>query len=251
VYLVRDGGTSVLKVSPPPYPDAIEEMVEKAKLARQALGERLGSCIPVPIDQWRTNGVSCGLFEELVPISKNRLIRFAQRKRITPLVLRWLRDIASLDRGPNRDAISYLNALAGCPFEPLRLAADRAFAEINANALVLRSTVIHGDLWLGNVMLDPSGERDFMIIDWGGSSVDGLGIFDLVKFAESARLSPRALNAELAAHAERLGCSLPQTRIYLVAALGYIWHNLNQFPAEKFAMMADNNLRTLEKALDA
>jgi hypothetical protein len=88
-----------------------------------------------------------------------------------------------------------------------------------------------------------------MIIDWGGSSVDGLGIFDLVKFAESARLSPRALNAELTAHAERLGCSLPQTRIYLVAALGYIWHNLNQFPAEKFAMMAESNLGTLDAAL--
>jgi hypothetical protein len=249
VYLVRHGGSAVLKISPPPYPNVIEEMIGKARLARQALGERLGSCIPVPIDQWNANGVSCGLFEQLVPISSNRLIRFAQRKRITPRVLQWLRDIAKLDRGPNPKASEYLNALAGCPFIPLQEAAEKALTEMNASALILRSTVMHGDLWLGNVMLDPSRVREFMIIDWGGSSVDGFAIFDLVKFAESAALTPRALRTELAAHADRLGCSLDQTRIYLIAALGYIWQNLNQFPPERFATMAKTNLRTLDAAL--
>jgi aminoglycoside phosphotransferase (APT) family kinase protein len=133
----------------------------------------------------------------------------------------------------------------------LQEAAERALAKAQADQFLLHSRVMHGDLWLGNVMLDPSKMREFMIIDWGGSSVDGLPIFDLVKFAESAGLPPRVLNTELVAHAERLGCSLEQTRIYLVAALGYTWQNLNQFPPERFKVMAENSLRTIDEALNA
>jgi len=250
VYLVHHGGSSVLKISPPPYPNVIEEMIEKATLARQVLGEQLGACIPVPIDQWKAHGVSCGLFEELAPISSNRLIRLAQRKKITPLVLRWLREVARIERGINENAADYLSALTACPFELLQEAAERALAKAQADQFLLHSRVMHGDLWLGNVMLDPSKTREFMIIDWGGSSVDGLPIFDLVKFAESAGLTSRALRVELSAHAERLCCSLQHTRIYLVAALGYIWQNLNQFPPERFAMMAESNLRTFDAALN-
>jgi hypothetical protein len=98
--------------------------------------------------------------------------------------------------------------------------------------------------------LDPSGEREFMVIDWRGSQVDGFPIFDLVRFAESAGLSSKALRAELAQHAERLECGIGDTRDYLSAALGLIWANLDQFPPERFALMGTRNLQTLEAALN-
>jgi hypothetical protein len=228
----------------------IREMVEKAEQARDALGERLGRPIPTPLDQWEVEGISCALFEELTPISRNRVRRFLQLRKTTPQVLEWLRQIADLNRGANVGAQACVKALAGCPFEPLRAAAAKAFARISAGTFVVRSAVMHGDLWIGNVLLDSSGARDFMVIDWRGSNIDGFPIFDLVKFAESVRMPARALRAELAAHAERLGCSLEDTYIYLVAALGYIWRNLDQFPPERFAEMAAGNLATMKAALN-
>jgi thiamine kinase-like enzyme len=165
-------------------------------------------------------------------------------------VLAWLREIATIDRGPASNAESCLQALARCPYPSLRAAANDVLDRKGGNNIVLTATVMHGDLTLGNVMLDPSRSRDFMIIDWGGSSVDGFPIFDLVKFAEAVRLPTRRLRAEIAAHAGILGCAIQDTRSYLTAALGHIWLNLEQFPPERFAAMAERNLNTLDGALN-
>jgi hypothetical protein len=250
VYLVNDGGTSVLQVSSPAFPDVVRELTQKIAAAREVLGVHLGSPIPVPLDQWQVNGVSCALFEEFTPISRGRLTRFLQLRKIRLPVLAWLRQIAAIDRGPANEAKRCLQALAKCPYETLSALATNALERIEDGSFAPRSRVMHGDLTLGNVLLDPSNIREFMIIDWRGSDVDGYPIFDLVKFAEAVRLRPRALRFELAAHAERLACDIQDTVFYLVTALGHIWLNLDQFPPERFAAMAKRNLNTLDAALN-
>jgi len=250
VYLVHDAETSVLEASPDEFPYVIRETTEKARLASEVLGEDLAQHIPVPLDEWEADGVSCALFELLLPISNGRLKRFIQLRKIIPPVLKWLRNVAEVDRGINKEAQSCLRALFECPVERLRGPAQTALARIEAGALVPRSTVMHGDLWIGNVLIDSVGERDFVVIDWRGSNVDGFPIFDLIKFAESARLGRGYLRAELAAHAEILACDVQDTRTYLLAALGYIWSHLGLFPPDRFAMMAETNLSTLDAALN-
>lgn len=250
VYLVKNRPT-ILQVSPPDFPHVIGEMVNRAKAARDALGGDLGKHIPAPFDQWEVNGVSCAMFEKFAPISSNPLIRKFQLKRITPRVLGWLRDVARVDRGESLEANRNLEALAACPFEALQVQARHALANIRAEGFQPRRRVMHGDLWVGNVLLDSSPSIEFNIIDWGGSNVDGFPIFDLVKYAESVSLSSGALRTELAAHANSLGCELRHTRMYLLAALGHIWLNLDQFPPERFAAMAEGNLRVLDAALNA
>jgi len=249
IYRVKDRPT-VLKVSPPEFPTVISEMTQKARLARETLGAEIGRPIPVPLDEWERNGVSCALFEELSPISNHRVIRRIQLRRLTPLVLNWLRKVAALERGVSGNAERNLEALADCPCGVLRALAKDELTKIRAESFLLRSRVMHGDFWVGNILLDPSGVRDFVIIDWRGSNIDGFPIFDLVKFAESAKLAPRLLRRELTAHAKILGCTLEQTRTYLLAALGDIWMNLDQFPPERFAEMAELNLRSLDVALN-
>jgi phosphotransferase family enzyme len=248
VYLVD---AKVLKVSPPAFPNVIREMTEKAAQARKVLGPKLANPIPVPLEEWESSGVTCALFEKLTPISSHRFQRLAQLIKIKPRVLTWLRQIAAIDRGPNKSAVSCLRALVEAPYDLLRGPARIALARLGAGDFVPRSVVMHGDLWLGNVLLDPTRRREFVVIDWRGSEVDGFPIFDLVKFAESARLPPRALKVELGAHAEILGCALEDTRSYLMASLGHIWLHLDQFPPERFAAMAKRNLETLERALHA
>jgi hypothetical protein len=250
VYLVNDGGTSVLQVSSPAFPDVVRESTEKIEAAREVLGGNLGSCIPAPLDQWEVNGISCALFEAFTPISRGRLRRFLQLGKIRSPVLAWLRQIVAVDRGPAKEAERCLEALAQCPYESLREHAISALDSITSGSFEPRARVMHGDLTLGNVLLDPSKKREFMIIDWRGSDVNGYPIFDLVKFAETVRLRPGELRTELGAHAEKLACDIQDTRAYLLAALGHIWLNLEQFPPKRFAAMARRNLNTLDAALN-
>jgi hypothetical protein len=242
-------GKTVLKVSPPEFPDVIKQMTFKARLARTALGDNLGSRIPTPLCSWEMNGVTCALFEKLTPISNNGVRFLAKRRKVTRDVLAWLRDVAELDRGPSDRAVECVRALADCPYPSLSDAAKYALIDMNAGGFAPRSAVMHGDLWLGNVLLCPSGVRDFVIIDWRGSTTNGFPIFDLVRFAGSVGLSPREMHGELVAHAERLKCELAHTRTYVLAALGHIWMNLDQFPPERFACMAKRSLAQVEDAL--
>ena len=248
VYLLKNE-RKVLRISPPEFPNVVREMTHKAKMARDALGPQLGRPIPLPLQQWESEGVSCALFEEFVPISRNKLVRWLQVRRVAPLVLTWLRDVAEIDRGPNNAVKINLEALASCPSQSVRAAALSALSTMHSAAR-FRSAVMHGDLWTGNLLLPRSTDREFVIIDWGGSIVDGFPIFDLVRFGEAIRLGSSAFRKELVAHARILDCELRQTRTYLLAALGHIWRNLQQFPAERFASMAARNLRTIDAALN-
>lgn len=246
---VKGESPTILQVSPEAFPDVVRESAEKAKAARAALGDALEWAVLTPIDVWEINGVSCALFERLKPISANRSRRYLQRRRVVPAVIEWLHKVAEIDRGSNGEAQTVLTALADCPYAPLRIAADQALARLDRGLFVPRYRVMHADFWIGNILLDPSIRRDFVVIDWRGSLVDGYPIFDLIRFADSVKLAPAALRSGLQRHAEALGCALEDTRSYLLAALGHIWLNLDQFPPERFAAMAESNLRTIESAL--
>lgn len=240
----------VLKVSPAAFPNVAREMAEKADLARNSLGEGLRWAVAIVLRQWEVDGVSCALFEELTTISNKRLKRFIQVRRVTPAVLGWLRDVAALDRGISNQGETCLQALAECPYETLRRPAEAALASVRSGVFVLRSRIMHGDFWVGNVMLDPNGIRPFVVIDWRGSTLDGFPIFDLVKFAQSSGLSRKLFRAELGAHADRLGCDIRETRNYILAALGYIWLHLEQFPPERFLAMGESCLGAVDNALN-
>lgn len=249
VYRGHDG--TVLKVSPREFPNVARELAEKIIIARAALGEELGKVTPIVLSQWEVDGVSYALFEELTPIFEDPVRRFIQLRRLAPRILSWLRKVTELDRGLSNQLDACLEALAGCPYQLLRQNATDALGAVSSSRFAARAAVMHSDLWLGNIMLDPTGSREFVLIDWRGSNVDGFPIFDLVKFAQTAKLRPKALRRELAAHAERLACSVRETRIYLLAALGYIWLHLEQFPPERFNAMAESCLRTIDDALNA
>jgi len=237
-------------MSPAAFPSAIRRAVERNCIAREVLGPELGRVIPTPLAQWESQGISCALFKQFRPLSNWPVKRHLQMRRITPRVLCWLRGVAQLDRGKSVKSEQALRALAGCPFEALQEAVRGALNSLEIGALIPRKRVMHGDFWSGNLLLDPNREREFIVIDWGGSHVDGFPIFDLVRFAESARLPASVLRRELGAHAELLACDLADTRFYLLAALGLIWRNLGQFPPERFAAMAKRNLQTLGAAVN-
>jgi len=67
--------------------------------------------------------------------------------------------------------------------------------------------------------------------------------------AMSFRFSPAAVQRELIAHTNILGCEVADVRCYLLAALAGLWTNRNQFPADEFGRLASKCLACVEQHL--
>jgi hypothetical protein len=114
---------------------------------------------------------------------------------------------------------------------------------------------MHGDLWIGNVLLRDatSGLKGawsdrFVIIDWPGSMLRGHAIFDLTRLTQSISTGERALASELIRHCQALQCDPEDAVGYLLAALGHLEMNLEQFPFDRFMGMATACYHQLERA---
>jgi hypothetical protein len=65
--------------------------------------------------------------------------------------------------------------------------------------------LMHGDFWKGNILIAPKADfpaagtrwnERFVIIDWPGSITQGYAMFDLIRLAQSFRLSSNALKRD-------------------------------------------------------
>lgn len=90
----------------------------------------------------------------------------------------------------------------------------------------------------------------FVIIDWAGSEIYGYAMYDLVGLAQSMRLNARNLRREVVRHCRLLRCEPADATSYLVAALGHIAMNLERFPIDRYAHMAESCFATLDHALE-
>ena len=106
---------------------------------------------------------------------------------------------------------------------------------------------MHNDLWQGNILLNSDG--GIVVIDWPGSVVKGYAIYDLIRLAESLRLSDRALGEQLRAHCRLLGCEPKDSVSHLAAALGHLLGDLDHFPMHLFLPLADRCVRRAAAAV--
>ena len=109
---------------------------------------------------------------------------------------------------------------------------------------------MHGDLWKGNVLLAPTRVPwgGIVLIDWGSALIQGYGIQDLIRLADSMRMGLPRLRREILAHCGLLGCEPEDARAYLTTsfahyALQYYGRGQGCFPLEDFIR---TSLRCLE-----
>jgi hypothetical protein len=116
---------------------------------------------------------------------------------------------------------------------------------------------MHGDLHTGNFLRREEASRrrlprwdlPFVVIDWSGAQRDGLPLYDLVRLAHSLRIPPRRLARELARHTAILGGTLGAAPAHLAAAFADLKQNLEHFPIERFARLADVCFARVDAAL--
>lgn len=249
LYIVGD--QYLLHVSPRAFPHVAEEQRIAIARVKAALPDTLARHIIDVIDHGVMDGMSWMLQPLLSPLSPYRVAARLQRLYIRPGILRWLQGIARLS-APGAEAThefrQSLQTLMDMPAAPasLRRSAHKALELIDNGSFEPRFTPMHGDLWRGNIML---GARwNFAVIDWRGSRMEGYGIFDLMRYALSDRLSERSLRQQLDAHARAMKIDPAHTAIVLLAGLGHFARHLGEFPEARFMTMAEECYAAWERA---
>jgi len=242
-------------------PDIVRRATDAARAARSALGPELGSVAPLPLDEGWLDGRSYAILPFIGGFSRNRVLRFGQRRWLAPAVFGWLRRATAAtlaSPSPQTDA-AFQRALldvvqrARMPRD-LRTAAEDALTRLQGGQWKPRHVLMHGDLWFGNILSQSSNlaqiaTRKFVVIDWPGGRVRGFPIYDLSRLCASVGSSARRYRSELLAHARILGCQARDVEANLLSALGHIGQHLEHFPEERYIGMAVQSVHSVRVAL--
>jgi hypothetical protein len=267
--LVRglDGGPrGVVLCSSPAAPGLVGRGARLAEEAKRALGPELGAAVLVPLAAGELDGLSYAVLPYREPLADARWAWYAQRWRLRPRVLAWLRGVT---RATVADATAgEIETEFRSPLERLvadegiapavRAAGARALERLRGGGFRPRVVLAHNDLWKGNLLL-AGGPRGllagllaapaFVVIDWAGARLRGHAIVDLVTVGGSLRLGRRRFRAEVGAHCRALGCEPPDARAHLVAALAALGTRLEGFPRASYLALVERAFGTLEAVL--
>jgi hypothetical protein len=269
VLLLRDSAgqsRAVVLCSTPVSPDMVQRAMNRAHQAKVILGASTGATILDPLAEGSVRGLSYAVLPYCNGLSESRLVWWIQRELLRPSIFDWLWRVtectvcdvepAAIDRSfaePLRRIASLEQMNDG-----LRAAAERAAERLDTGAWTPKHVLMHGDLWKGNILIRKANRaveqrrwRDrFVIIDWAGSEINGYAMYDLVRLAQSMGLNARSLRSEVDRHCRLLRCEPADATSYLLAALGHILINLEHFPMDRYARVAESCLTTLEHALE-
>lgn len=269
VLLLRDpAGQSraVVLCSSPVAPGMVQRAMTRAQQAKVVLGASAGAPILDPLAEGSVRGLSYAVLPYCNGLSDSRPIWWIQRALLRPTIFNWLqratectvRDVepAAIDRS-FAETLRCMRSLVPIS-NGLRAAASLAAERLDAGAWTPRHVLMHGDLWKGNILIQPANravERlkmsdRFVIIDWAGSEIYGYAMYDLVRLAQSMHLNARNLRREVDRHCRLLRCEPADATSYLLAALGHIAMNLEHFPIDRYAHMAESCYTTLARISD-
>jgi hypothetical protein len=177
-----------------------------------------------------------------------------ERARLAPAVLGWLAEAVRVTRAePTDDEVEArfsrpLAAVAGDARlgQDVRAGARRALARLERGAWRPAFVLSHDDLWKGNVLRWPARPWwratppafPFALIDWRGARARGHAFVDLLRIADSLRVSAATLERERRRHAWLLGCDDVDAEGYALASVGELGADLGCFSPERWVAAA-------------
>lgn len=233
----------------------------KSKEAYNALGHPNCDHIVLPLGQSEYKGLTFAVFPYLVPLSKNRFLLRVQKLILLKYMHELLYYVANQCSNPAVEELDKFslslrfiinqNSLS----QNIRQSAEMALDRLDSKSWKPVLVLMHGDLWLKNIMLKnvgwftPFSLKSFVMIDWGGSALRGYPIYDLVRITSSLSGCSSALFKECLRHAKTLNCDLQDVRSYLLAALGHFGINKENMPYERWHELTESSYNMLEKTL--
>lgn len=246
--------------------DLVRREVDRGQAARAALGPRLGDALLEPLLVADDGDRTFAAYPLCRPMPEARWRWVAARLGLRGPLLDWLFEVTRTTRREptpddlTRDFTRPLEAVAGDPrlSPPLRAGAREALARLEAGAWRPVHTVVHGDLWRGNVLRWPRRiwwrERPprlpFVLIDWRGSRARGHPIVDLLRLIDLLRGGARTLRRQLERHCWALGCEPDDARGYLLAGIGAGGMSLGCMEPRRWVLGAEALWSQLVEALE-
>lgn len=262
----------VLYLSPDAAPDAVADCMRRVRLIRMALGPRLSHAVLAPISEGAVRGRSFALVPYYPPamLDRSGVVAETQRLITRPALMHWLQRVVEATRDePSSDEMAQLflkplETLAqprGLSRE-LREAAALSARRIERNLWKPLVAMEHGDLWAGNILRPcDHGTSDvwkpwqyllrssFVVVDWYGSRLRGRPIYDLVRLGRSLNLTRGRLRSAVRAHTEALDCDERDAMGYLLASLGGLALQADNFPMARFVPLAQSCFCCLAEAI--
>ena len=232
-------------------PGLIARNVEKARQAKELLNTPLGDTIQMPVKEGRFEGLTWALFTMKQPLSESPWQWRWEKAKLAWPVTTWLTKVIRKSKRPIIDsameqtAIAPLKAFTEDKNFPMdfRQEAKLSIERIESGAWQPQTILAHNDLWKGNIMLPGPDEPDktspkFTVIDWAGSSTQGFAFFDLMKLARSFKFPALFTKQIIRKQCIALECSEHDAMSCLLAALGTLGMNLENFPPHIYVRMA-------------
>jgi len=248
--------------SPTIAPGKSAHDAERMQAARAALGEELGRCVPEVLWEGEVGGTSCVVQPYFHPFSRSRVLYKMQRLALTPVLFDWLRRVAektACDVAPDAELAAALGALSRAEGADavVKESAAEAAERMASSSWAPRRVLMHGDLWMGNVLCGRPGRVPlswarpgrFTVIDWGGLRLDGWPFRDLITASASLAAPVRRLAAEVRAHARILGRPPEESRLHLAAALAELGADLGHFSYDRYIGATNSMMGDLDRAL--
>ena len=257
VFVVRTrprSDDSVLILSAARYPESVIAAADRAARIADNLPPDLAETVLQPEYRGRHNGRSFAIYPCLGTLSRNRLVRFVQKRLLRGNVLDWTLEFAACSRRPVEEPeqleerflspLAYLAEEAGAS-DALRHAASKAAQSLQEPGFVPVSVAQHGDFWQDNILLNhgwPSrrGRRfAFSVIDWGASEPSGYPFIDFLRYGLSSTRNTAWITAGLRAQRERLNLPREAVLPHVCAGIGWLGMHRGQFPLPRYLGLAE------------
>jgi hypothetical protein len=243
----------------------ISRAVLRSRDAKSLLDIASGNHILDPIFEGRVQERSFAVMPHCENLSNIRPVWWLQRWALRKPLFGWLQSVTAQTARAVPDDDSLINFARPLEFissfkimnREIKSSAIHAKRRLLERKWMPSYVLMHGDFWKGNILIGPTADfpaagtrwnERFVIIDWPGSITQGYAMFDLIRLAQSFRLSSNALKREIEAHCRILRCDESDAISYLLTALGHIGENLENFPPESYARMATSCYATLASA---
>jgi hypothetical protein len=262
---IKHDDDAVFIISNPDYPNFVEDAVKKAEKISTLVPPNTSKSILLPSFSGYYGEQSFSAFPMLDNISQNRLCRAGQKYLLKNGVNEW---IGELTKSSHRyltgsDEINdifikpLLYVIGETQFSAaLRNAAERTVAAINTKEFIPSCCIQHGDLWLGNILLNRDRSifnrrsYGFSVIDWGSANINGYPFIDQLRFSMSSTKSRAAYSRTLLNYASFCDISPELFLNYVCTSIGRLGLNRNEFPFDRYLIASEKLFSTASNLID-
>ena len=230
-FVLDEAGTRIqyVALSPTQAPNLVANEVSRLESIINSLDPELQDVVPGPLHQSIYDGRSLSVLTCFQPIPSGGVRRHLYKRLVKKQLLKWVFDVSKTTLKDRDSADIDKTVLAPLQWildndklpDRIQSAADEALESLNTGFWVPKTVLMHGDLWLGNVLFVGNFPRlDFRLIDWGGARINGYPTYDLVRILESLRFSSKFSREIIQDYEEKLGLTSTDLVSNLLCAVG-------------------------------